>query len=200
MGMDERLDQRAWIPIPDHVTVLLGRLVYYAAWLDDVLGEAVVHGTPGLTTDARTTPGWADSGARLVEAVRAIPVEHSFVGHMADRLAKVNASRNQLIHGVWLWQDDHVVVMKRVLGRGERMTAHATYTYEQIETLIEEYQHLGELADRWVTLLMESNPASAELENVTAPECPTDRRPMRAVAENNVMVWKCPECGQIQIR
>jgi hypothetical protein len=190
---------RQWLPIPDRVVVLLGRFVYYSAWLDDVMGEAVIHGNVSATALSDSTPGWASSGKALVAAVRLIQIDHQLIDDLADRLDILNAIRNQLVHGVWLWRDDSVMVMKRSLGKGERQVEYATFAYEEIEGVVEQYKELGEIVDRLVALLMKGNPASLERDGLSTPNCPTDLTPMGAVVQNEVIVWKCQECGLISI-
>jgi hypothetical protein len=187
-------DTRDWLPVSDDVARLLGRLLYYASWLDDVLGEAVVHGNPKATHLAESTPGWASSGKALVAAVRGIQVEHSLVDDIADRLDSLNAVRNQLVHGVWLWEKDTVMVMKRSLDPGERAIAYAQYTYAEIEAIIAQYQGLGKVADGLVSLLMKSNPAS-QLMSLNGPHCPIDSALLEGAQKDGLIVHRCPQCG-----
>ncbi len=180
-----------WIPLPDHVAVLLGRLTFYASWLDDVLGEAVVLSNPDATHLAASTPDWAASGTRLVAAVRAITVYPPVTGQLADRLAAVNGTRNLLVHGVWMWQDNAVMVMKRSLKSGERHVEYTTFTYQEIEELIDHYRVLGGFADRFVTILQK---------NVRRPyedryRCPKDGTPLEGSISEEIIVQLCPSCG-----
>lgn len=187
-----------WLPIPDHVAALLGRVTFYAAWLDDVLGDAVVLGNPGATDVPASTPGWADSGQRLVAAVRGIqiPAPYTFVGRIADELASLNATRNLLIHGVWLWKDGRVMVMKRSLDKTARLHEYLTFTYDEIVAVIDRYQRLGTMADRLVKALMENNPTHDAREEAHTPRCPTDATPMDVfVQDDDVIAWRCPACG-----
>lgn len=186
-----------WLPIPDHVAALLGRFTFYAAWLDDVLGEAVVLSNAALTEDSASTPGWASSGKQLVAAVRRIRND-SFTNRLADRLESLNGVRNQLVHGVWLYQSDSVLVMKRSLTKGPRRTAYLTYTYAEIEALIDDYRHFGTIADRLVKILMEANGRAAELDDLSPPSCPSDSVKMEGVIQGEEIVWRCPTCGNVQ--
>lgn len=74
-----------WLPIPERVAARLGQLVYYAAWLDGVLGEAVVLGNPHATEKSDSTSGSTSSGKALVQAVQSIQIDHPFIGDFADR-------------------------------------------------------------------------------------------------------------------
>lgn len=178
--------------IPDRVAVLLGRLAYHAAWLDDTLGDAVVVGNPSATHLAESTPSWARSGAQLIEAVRAIAIDHAFIDQLATRLEGLNAVRNQLIHGIWLWRDDSALVLKRSTGKGERSVDYATYTYADIDNLVEQYLRLQEIAERFVALLRRANPGH---ESQWA-DCPDDGFAMRGAFVDGLIVWQCPRCGR----
>lgn len=161
MSVDASEDvQRPWGPVPDRAVLLLGRLTYYAAWLDETLSEVVVLGTPSRTVDSHSTPGWADSGTRLVDAVRRIDIGHPITSEFADRLSNLNEIRNQLVHGVWMWEQDRVRVMKRSLGKGPRASGYATYAYAEIEKYIVEYQEIGVLASEFVDILRKGQNAT----------------------------------------
>lgn len=190
-------DEDPWLPIPDHVAALLGRVTFYAAWLDDVLGDAVVLGNPNATDSPASTPGWADSGQRLVSAVRGIkvPPPFTFVGRMADELASLTTIRNLLIHGGWLWKDDRVMVMKRSLDKTSRLHEYLTFTYDEIAAVIVRYQRLGKMADGLVKALMQNNPAHDAREEAHTPRCPDDSTAMDIIVRDDILIWKCPACG-----
>lgn len=183
-----------WIPIPDSVAALLGRFTYYASWLDDMLGEAVVLGSPNATHLGESTPDWAWSGKRLVSAVRSIPVYPPVSEQLAHRLDVLNESRNLLIHGVWLWKGSSVMVMKRGPGQGERHVEYATFYYDEIEELIRSYQALGALAERFVAILSK---------HVRRPyedryRCPNDATPLDGVVVDERIMQFCPACDFTQ--
>ncbi|WP_431072096.1 hypothetical protein [Microbacterium phyllosphaerae] len=180
-----------WIPLPDAVAVLLGRLTFYSAWLDDVLGEAVVLANPDATHLGQSTPDWAASGKRLVAAVRGITVYPPVTEQLADRLAALVETRNHLVHGVWMWRDDAVMVMKRSMKPGERHVEYDRFSYQEILDLIRDYQVLGSFADRFVSILRK---------NVKRPyedryTCPTDGTPLEGSLVDDVIVQLCPACG-----
>ncbi len=189
-------ESNGWLAISDEVANLLGRFVYNAAWLDDVLGEAVVLGNPSATEMAESTPDWATSGDRLVAAVRGIAVPGPLVGMLADRLASLNETRNQLVHGVWLWSDDAVLVMKRALGKGERQVKYASYEYVFIEDVIREYQAVGKIADRLVEILMFNNPAVHAMEAKYV--CEVDGARTQGVIVGDDIMQECMTCGHQQ--
>jgi hypothetical protein len=182
--------------ISDDVANLLGRFVDNSAWLDDVLGEAVVLGNPAATEMAESTPDLAASGERLVAAVRGIQVPGPLAGMLADRLAKLNETRNHLVHGVWLWSDDAVLVMRRALGKGERQVKYASYKYAFIEDVIREYQVVGKLADRLVEILMSNNPALEAMEAKYV--CEVDGGRTEGVIIGEDIVQECTMCGHRQ--
>jgi hypothetical protein len=187
-------------PIPDHVAIVLGRFMYYAAWLDDVLGDVVVHGNWNVTADSSSTPGWAASGDALVTALRNLPEPKiGVIGFLADRLERNNPVRNQLVHGAWLCEPDKVVVVKRSMTKGERQSGHVTYTYAGIQALTAEYQMLITTANKVVTLLMKDNPASKRLEELNTPNCPDDLSPMVAGIRDETIIWRCPKCGFVKL-
>lgn len=194
----ERLPLGDWLPVPEAVATLLGRFTYYAAWLDDVLGEAVVLGNPDATELSESTPNWAGSGKALVAGVRSIRIDHPFIGDLADRLEGLNRTRNQLVHGVWMWKDDQVLVMKRSLSKGQRRVEYATYKYTEIEAVIEQYQQIGRIVDRLVALLMKGNSNHAKLVDLQTPRCPNDGEKLQGHLAGEVIVWKCPACEHAQ--
>ena len=147
-----------YMAVPDKVAILLGRLAYHAAWLDDALGEAVVLASRTAANRDESPSGWAMSGEQLVKAVRKLAIDYPSMDPLANRLEKVNIARNQLVHGVWLWQDDAVEVMKRALGKGPPTFDHATYPYEYLERLIGEYQYLHQAVDDFIYDFMKQNP------------------------------------------
>jgi hypothetical protein len=181
-----------WIPLPDEVAVLLGRLTFYAAWLDDKLGDAVVMGNPEATHLAESTPEWAQSGARLVAALRGITAYAPVADQIADRLAALNQVRNLLVHGVWLWRRGAVMVVKRSLDSGgERMVEYDTLTFEEIDEVVRDYRRLGKFADRFVAILTK---------NIARPyedryRCPNDGTPLKGSLVDDIMVQLCPTCG-----
>jgi hypothetical protein len=179
-----------WIPLPDSVACLLGRVVYYSTWLDDLLGEAVVLADPNSDETAEATPNWAASGDRLVSAVRAMPVEGSLPDDLADHLAALNVTRNLLVHGVWLWQDDHVLVMKRALRKGERHVEYDTLTYRQIEKVVARYQRVGGLVDRLIEILRRRGRTGED-----RLPCPEDGTPLEAAMVADEIFQRCPACG-----
>ena len=180
-----------WIPLPDAVAALLGRVVFYATWLDDILGEAVVLATPDADHLAESTPDWAASGDRLVRAVRSMPIPGDLTEKMADYLESLNGWRNLLVHGVWLWQDDHVMVMKRAHGKGERHVDYGTLSYDQIEKVVSDYQHIGGIADRLVTILRRRRPPYPE-----RYRCPDDGTVYGATIVDDEIMQLCPACGR----
>ncbi|MEV8173915.1 hypothetical protein [Microbacterium sp. NPDC079176] len=181
-----------WIPLPDAVAVLLGRLTFYAAWLDDKLGDAVVMGNPEATHLAESTPDWAASGARLVAAVRGITAFAPVGDQLADRLAGLNQYRNLLVHGVWLWRRGAVMVVKRSLNSGgERMVEYDTLSYEEIEELVGDYQKLGKYADRFVAALRKY----VERPYEDRYRCPNDGTSLEGSLVDDIMVQLCPTCG-----
>ena len=187
-----------WFPIPDHVAQVLGRLAFYAAWLDDTLSEAVIVGNANATADGESTPGWAESGSQLVAAVLAIDPSQQVLKDLTDHLTDMNDVRNQLIHGVWLWQDEKALILRRARGKGPRQIRYATYTYEQIEQLIDKYQHLGTIAEKLVEILLKGNPAARALRDEQSPKCSIDGSTMEDFYTSEVIVWKCPLCGAVQ--
>jgi hypothetical protein len=196
-GEQSAEEAERWLPIPEPVAAVLGQLVYYAAWLDDVLGEAVVLGNPLATEAGDSTPGWASSGKALVQAVRSIQIDHPFIGDFADRLDRLNKMRNQFVHGVWLWRDDAVLILKRSLDKGPRLFDYVTYSYQDLEQIVAEYQALGKIADRLITVLMDAR--RDEIDWLRTPNCPNDLLPMKTAIQNGVIVWKCHECGLVKI-
>lgn len=180
-----------WIPVPDDVALLLGRVMFYAAWLDDRIGEAVVLANPDATHLAESTPDWAQSGSRLVSAVRAITGFEQVTDQLADRLTALTVTRNLLVHGVWLWKDESVMVMKRSLAGGERHVDYATFTYAEIRDLIVHYQTLGKLVDRFIEILRRN----ANLTYEDHHRCPRDGTPFGATVVDDVILQKCPQCG-----
>lgn len=189
-----------WRPVSDRVAGLLGRVTFYAAWLDDSVSEIIVGTNVDLSDHSSLTPGWASSGKALVAALRrtrtGTPQADESIGKLADRLEDMNAVRNQLVHGVWLPRQGSVVVMKRSLDQGPRSIDYGTYDYAELELLIEEYRRLGRLADRFVEMLHAGNPVHREREQAMTPKCPTDVRPMEsALSEDDEIVWLCPMCG-----
>jgi len=191
--MDE---ETAYLDVPDEVAVLLGRLAFYASWLEDILGDAVVVGNPDATLHAESTPNWAWGGERLADAVRAIPIDHEFPELIAARLEALSLTRNQLIHGVWLWKDDSVLVMKRNTGRGLRSVKYGTYTYTQLEAIIAEYRAITESAHRFLSFLETMHPNHVNASESNATKCPNDGLPMRGAMVEGAIVWRCGECGQ----
>ena len=186
--------QKQWLDVPPYVAQLLGRFTYYASWLDDTLGEAVVIGNPHATEHAESTPGWARSGSQLVDAVLAIAPDQPVMQDIARRLGNLNVIRNQLVHGVWLWEDEKVMVMKRQLGKGQRSIAYATYTYVEIEGFIRNYQQLGGIADKLVEMLTKGNSSGVALAESQSPTCTIEGDTMLAVVRNDLIVWECPTC------
>lgn len=180
-----------WIHLPDPVAVLLGRVIFYGAWLDDLLGEAVVLANPEATHLAESTPDWAQSGNRLVTAVRGIDGFKQVTDQLADRLAILTQTRNLLVHGVWLWKDESVMVMKRALDKGERHVDYATFSYDEIRDLIAHYQTLGKLVDRFIDILRKNTDLSHEDQY----GCPIDGTRLGATVVDDVILQLCPSCG-----
>lgn len=182
-----------WIPLPDSVAALLGRVVFYATWLDDLLGEAVVLAATDADHLAQSTPNWAASGDRLVKAVRDMPIPGDLTGKMADYLESMNGWRNLLVHGIWMWQDDHVMVMKRALGNGERRVDYGTLSYQQIEKVVADYQHIGRIADRLVTILQRRQQPYAD-----RYRCPDDGTLYGGTLRDGVILQLCSTCGRTE--
>lgn len=180
-----------WIPLPNVVAGLLGRLTFYAAWVEDALGEAVVLSNPDATHRAESTPDWESSGRRLVAAVRGIKVYPLVTEQLADRLNSLIEERNLLVHGVWMWRDEAVMVMKRSLSGGERYVECSTYSHDEIEDLTRHFQTLGRLAERFVAILNK---------NVHRPyedryRCPRDGTRLGGSVVDDLIVQLCPSCG-----
>jgi hypothetical protein len=183
-----------WLDLPDDVAILIGRILYYAGWLDDTLGELVVHGNPDATHCAESTPGWAASGEGLVDAVRRIKgLRLETVDNLAHNLALLNGVRNQLVHGVWLWKDDRVLLLKRSLGkRGERTVDYGEMTYAEIKELVEAYKRLNVQAEAILEYLKATNPASTAME--AAFVCPKDGGELKVILREEVMLNQCTSC------
>lgn len=200
--MTEQVEDDAWMPVPDAVAIILGRITYYAAWLDDTLGEAVIASSLHFSDSSETTPGWAASGKQLVAALKRIDVGEPKVTEMAhefaDYLDDFNVTRNQLVHGVWLWDQDSVMVLKRSLGPGQRSADYARYSYTELLQLATRYQTIGNLAQRFVHLLRKSNPAHASREASVTPSCLIDGIPLRGAIVGDEIVWRCGICGITQ--
>lgn len=189
-----------WIPLPDFAAVILGRIAFYASWLDDTLGLIVAASSLELSEDSRHTPDWAASGGRLVKALQGVDVGDEQANRLAHQLgtnlASLNPTRNQLLHGVWMWRDDAVFVMKRSLGAGQRHVSYARYTYKQLNRIVESYQQLGKLADRYLEMLRQQNPAVAIREQEATPRCAKDGEMLDGAILADEVLWRCPKCGQ----
>ena len=195
-------DHPEWIPLPDYAAVLLGRIAFYASWLDDTLGEIVAASGLEPSEDSARTPGWAASGERLVKALQSIDVGHEQANRAAHQLgtnlATLNPTRNQLLHGVWMWHEDAVFVMKRSLDPGPRHVGSARYTYADLTGLIVSYQQLGKLADRFLEMMRRDNPAVAVRERDATPTCPDDGEMFDGAILDGEVLWRCPRCGRSQ--
>lgn len=189
-----------WIPLPDYAAVLLGRIAFYASWLDDTLGAIVAASSLERSEDSAHTPDWAASGGRLVKALQSIDVGNTQVNGLAHQLgtnlARLNPTRNQLLHGVWMWREDAVFVAKRSLVSGPRHVSYARYTYAELSRVIESYQQLGNLADRFLEMLRQQNPAVAIRERDATPVCPVDGELLDGAFLEEEVLWRCPKCGQ----
>ena len=183
-----------WLHLPDDVAILIERFLYYAGWLDDTLGEIVVHGNPDATHRAESTPGWAASGEGLLDAVQRIKgLRPETVDDLAHNLALLNGIRNQLVHGVWLWKDDHVLLMKRSRDKtGERTVDYGEMTYAEIDELVETYKRLNVQAEAILKYLKATNPASAAIE--AAFVCPKDGGELKVILREEVMMNQCTTC------
>lgn len=188
-----------WMPVPDAVALLLGRVTYYAAWLDDVLGDAIIASSLEASDASETTPGWASSGTQLVTALRRIDVGDTRVndlaGTLAGHLEDLNVIRYQLVHGVWLWDRDSVMVMKRSLNPGQRSVEYARFTYAELIELIANYRQLGHLAERFADLLSRGNPVHTQTRESVTPRCPTDGVLLAGALVDDIIVWQCEVCG-----
>lgn len=187
------------MPIPDGVAVVVGRLIYYAAWLDDFVADAVIAGSLHESDESDTTPGWATSGKQLVAALRRIDVGQpqvtALANQLADHLENMNTMRNQLVHGVWLWESKSVMVMKRSLSPGRRSIDYARYTYSELLGLVAEYRRLGQLAERFAQLLEKGNPAHARAIQSVTPMCSVDGELLEGAIVDDQIVWQCATCG-----
>lgn len=148
---------QGYMAVPDNVALLLGRFVYHAAWLDDALGEAVVLHSRTASNRDESPRGWAMSGDQLVKAVRALAVGYPSFEPLSTRLEAINVTRNRLVHGIWLWQENTVEVMKRDMGKGAPGFEIVTYSYARIEAAIAEYQDLHKIVDDLIYEFMFKN-------------------------------------------
>lgn len=186
---------KRWLNLPDEVAILMGRFMYYASWLDDSLGEIIVYGNPDVTHDTETSLDWSASGRLLVDAIRRVKLlSRENIDNLADNVEALNYYRNHLVHGTWLWKDDHVLFIKRSLGRkGERTVDYGQMTYVEIEELVDDYKRMCVIAGELVEYLKATNPAHASM--AASFVCPVDGGSLAVELRDEIIHNKCTTCS-----
>lgn len=98
-------DEPAW----EHTLSLVGRIVNQAARAESLLGGLASVGDPGVNvTVVDTELDWRPHGASgtpLVDALRPLCERSLAVKNVTDRYAAWVPIRNQIIHGVWMHEN-----------------------------------------------------------------------------------------------
>ncbi|MBA2322549.1 MAG: hypothetical protein H0V92_00495 [Pseudonocardiales bacterium] len=135
---------------------MIGRLVYFAGWVEHTLGELTVLHHP--EREMATDTGWGLSGARLVSALRRIDDPNGALAEAINEYEELLKWRNKIIHTGWVVRDPHSVMgFHAPMDRGvPTMTSYAL-SYGVLESMITRWRHLERVVDELVSAVMGLN-------------------------------------------
>lgn len=96
-------------PAWERTLSFVGRIMSHAARVESILGTVAVVDDPGVNvTFLNTELDWGAhcaSGNPLIDALRSLSWRSSAVKNVTDRYAAWVPIRNQIVHGVWIYEN-----------------------------------------------------------------------------------------------